>query len=75
MQTTLMQYAERHQCNLLRLLWDMKPHSNQEVINVAGKQYNARVLELRRQGYQIVNFYDKDSHCYHFKLLERCERW
>ena len=47
-------YQESHQGMILQLLSDLKEHSSDEVAIAGGKQYNARILELRAKGYDIV---------------------
>ena len=72
-QQTLTHYIEFHQNRLLQLLWDCSAHTNDEVLQVAGKQYNARILELRRQGYDIVSTRQDGKFC--FALLAKIKRW
>ena len=72
-QTTLQQYCFEHQSQLLALLWDMNLHSNDQVIQVAGKQYNARILELRRQGWEIVSV--RENGKFYFQMKSKMPRW
>lgn len=46
-------YTTGHQYQILSLLSDLQVHSTDEVMTAGGKQYNARILELRREGWDI----------------------
>lgn len=48
-------YLQGCKADILRLLWDLKSHSLFEVKLAGGSQYNARILELRRDGWNIIN--------------------
>ena len=40
---------------VLRLLWDLQWHDAKELEGVGGNRFGARLLELRRLGYQVIN--------------------
>jgi hypothetical protein len=78
MQTTLNLYQELretyipfHLERLFLLFQDNQWHSNDEVIALAGKQYNARIFELRKEGYSIVS--SKLDGKYGFRIESRKE--
>lgn len=48
-------YVENKKADILFLLWDLKNHSSSELVFVGGLQYNARIFELRREGFSIVS--------------------
>jgi hypothetical protein len=48
-------YIPKHLERLFRLFSDKLWHSTDEVIKVAGKQYNARIFEMRKEGFEIVS--------------------
>jgi len=58
-------YIPFHLQKLLTLLSDNQLHSTDEVIFSAGKQYNARIYELRRLGYSIISI-RKDKLFYYY---------
>ena len=49
------EYVQNHHQAILRLLSDYRWHSTAEIAKYGGKQYNARIYELRQEGYNIVN--------------------
>ena len=49
------EYIPNHLNRLMALLSDGLEHSTEEVIKVAGKQYNARIYELRKLGFNIIS--------------------
>jgi hypothetical protein len=51
------EYVQNHHSAILRLLSDHHWHSIAEISKYGGKQYNARIYELRQEGYNIVNVY------------------
>ena len=57
-------YVPNHLSKLLSLLSDSLAHSTDEIIKVAGKQYNARIYELRKLGFDIVSIRNKDIFFY-----------
>ena len=65
-------YIDNHKTRILGLLWDLEEHPSDEVVKVGGKQYNARVLELRREGWKIVAI-RKSATSFNFQLLERIQ--
>lgn len=67
-------YKDNHQRQILSLLWDMQEHSSDSVAAAGGKQYNARILELRRKGWNIISL-RKGKVCFNFKLLSRQQTW
>ncbi len=66
-------YVDGHKKAILCVLADMLPHSSDEVVMAGGKQYNARILELRRDGWNIVAV-RKEKTRWDFMLLERERR-
>jgi len=56
------------------LLSDLRFHSWRELQAAGGNRYGARLLELRREGYEIVDTaYDEDGQQYRLVRLERGE--
>jgi hypothetical protein len=66
-------YIDSHKQQILKVLWDMQAHPNDEVVRAGGKQYNARILELRRDGWDIVCRRIGQKYCFQLKSNER--RW
>jgi hypothetical protein len=66
-------YVDSHKMYILETLWDLKSHTSNEVVSAGGKQYNARVLELRREGWNIVCERGLDNQFY-FRLLNHNRR-
>lgn len=48
-------YVDNHKRAILERLWDMNPHTTQEIQIAGGAQYNARIKELRTDGWEIVS--------------------
>lgn len=68
-------YVDNHKRQILEALWDLKSHSSDEIVLAGGKQYNARVLELRRAGWNIVSERStSSSHKFFFRLLSKDRR-
>lgn len=68
-----MGYIGSHKDFILRLLWDKEEHTSDSVALAGGKQYNARILELRREGWQIIAI-KQDKARFNFKLLSHDKR-
>jgi hypothetical protein len=66
-------YIDNHKSQILLALWDLKPHTSDEVSVLGGKQYNARILELRRDGWDIVSA--RSGLKFFFELKSRSRRW
>jgi hypothetical protein len=69
-------YVDSHKYQILRLLWDLKSHASKEIQFAGGSQYNARVLELRREGWNIISErgFDTPISTY-FRLINRQQRF
>lgn len=57
------EHTRSARARLLTLLWDLQWHHNRE-LRVAGNRYSARMLELRRLGYQIEKCTAQTGHQY-----------
>ena len=66
-------YVDNHKLQILSALWDLETHNSDEIAKLGGKQYNARILELRRDGWKIINF--RSGLKSFFKLENRDRRW
>ena len=69
-------YVDSHKRSILELLWDMKSHASKSVQLAGGAQYNARILELRRDGWEIVTERSgEDPKIFFFRLYSHRRRW
>lgn len=68
-------YVEGHKRSLLILLWDLRSHSLPEIMSAGGSQYNARILELRREGWDIVNERSLQPVKSFYRLQSHTRRW
>jgi hypothetical protein len=69
-------YVDSHKKNILELLWDMKSHASKSVQLAGGAQYNARILELRRDGWEIITERSgEDPKIFFFRLYSHRRRW
>jgi len=66
-------YVDNHKMSILQVLWDLKSHQSNEVVNAGGKQYNARILELRREGWNIISERSINN-SFFFRLLSHTKR-
>ena len=66
-------YIDNHKAQILTALFDLKAHSSDEIASLGGKQYNARILELRRDGWDIVSV--RSGLKFFFKLQSKTRRW
>ena len=66
-------YIDNHKDAILRLLWPLKEVSGDLIAQAGGKQYNARILELRRDGWQIIAI-RRGRVSFNFQLLSRERR-
>jgi hypothetical protein len=66
-------YVDNHKAQILATLFDLKMHNSDEIASLGGKQYNARILELRRDGWDIVSI--RSGLKFFFKLREQKRRW
>lgn len=46
-------YIESKKAEILFLLWDLNFHNTKQVNEAGGSQYNARIKELRNEGWDI----------------------
>lgn len=69
-------YVDNHKRAILELLWDLKPHTTKEVQIAGGAQYNARVKELRSDGWSIVSERALGTPAkFYFRLQYKERRW
>lgn len=68
-------YLDDCKASLLKLLWDLKSHSLVEVKLAGGSQYNARIFELRREGWNIINERSVDPLRSFYRLISRVRRF
>ena len=56
---------------LLALLWDGVWHTHKECVRVANPRFSARLLELKRIGYQIESRESPSGHGKNYRLISR----
>ena len=47
---------------MLRLLWDLQWHEAKELEGVGGNRFGARLLELKRLGYKVIDEQHQEGH-------------
>jgi hypothetical protein len=66
-------YVDNYKARVLKLLWDLELHESDDVVRQGGKQYNARINELRKEGWNIVSV--RQGKKFKFQLQSREQRW
>jgi hypothetical protein len=70
----LLGYVDNCKAQILFLLWDLKSHGLGEVKFAGGSQYNARILELRREGWKIINERSLNPIRSYYRLIDHARR-